>query len=98
MIRKSLLMALVAAATLSLSGASVQAQSGCLTPPEINNAANAGQILWLNEVLQIAGIPKDQVREPVTVCDRGGQLYYTIPVDRGSSYEHVVLNARTGQR
>lgn len=98
MMRKMLFAALVAVTALSTSGASVQAQGACLTPQQHNQAVTAGQILSLPDILRVAGIPKDQVREPVQVCDQGGQLYYSIPVDRGASYENVVLNARTGQR
>lgn len=91
MTRNAILSALTAAAFFALTGVTAEAQSTCLTPQQVNAAASAGQIVWLHD-LQLPGKVLS-----FEVCDRGGQLFYEVTVDEGSSINKVVLNARTGR-
>lgn len=67
----------------------------CLSAGEIQQAIGAGRILSLNDALRQAGLdPSSKVLQPITVCDRGGTLFYELSVlDRSGNARKLSLPA-----
>ena len=95
MTRKTFLSLLLATTCLVFPVLPANAQGACLSPQQIQNAKDAGQILPFPEILQRAQLPGKALS--FDVCDEGGRLVYRIKVDEGGQARIVSLNAQTGR-
>ncbi|SFZ85867.1 hypothetical protein SAMN02983003_3039 [Devosia enhydra] len=77
------------------------AQGGaCLSPNAIQQAIQSGEIQSWAAVKRMAGIPPNFSEvSAVEVCQRGGQLYYSVSlVSPSGEVQRVALNAVDGSR
>lgn len=87
------ILAFIAAALPVLGGGPVNAQDACLSGAEIQQAVSSGRIMPLEDVLSSNGLTRNDVVGSIKVCEQGGRLAYTIPVNRGGSAENLVVPA-----
>ena len=87
------LMALALVVALAGTGQS-QAQA-CLDNRQIQEAVASGEIMSLDAVLSMAGVPRGAEILSVEVCDQGGGLVYVIGVlSEDGQAQNLVVSAR----
>ncbi len=87
------ILALFAVVLPLAGGAPAYAQSACLSGSEIQQAVSSGRIAPLEDVLARNGLTRNDVVGSIKVCEQGGSLQYTIPVNQGGSARNLVVPA-----